>query len=180
MRCYTEIWLRKTLVFRSCFAKFYLLDCQLSQFNTNHTLLKFLVKLVANQKPVYICMFSLAGANFGPCRLLVFHVVLDDDEVGGPSGRGLSMQRVHHPKPADVLMPGAFHRREAFGLCYERKAYRGLAEGSFLLPVCGCPWELVPIWRPRRDKMGQQEKSAVLKDLATSGAARVVENPHMQ
>lgn len=50
------------------------------------------------------------------------------------------------------------------------KAYRGLAEGSFLLPVCGCPWERVPIWRPRRE-------SALLKDLATSGAARGCRKP---
>lgn len=57
--------------------------------------------------------------------------------------QGGASRCVNHPKPADVLMPGFFHRREAFGLCYERKAYRGLA---LFFSLCvgahgnGCPF----------------------------------------
>lgn len=57
----------------------------------------------------------------------------------------------------------------------EKETSRAGWEGFVLdpcVPVCGCPWERVPIW-------SQNEDSAFLMDLATSGAARETKKHHV-
>lgn len=56
----------------------------------------------------------------------------------------------------------------------EKKISRAGWEGFVLarcVHVCGCPWERVTIWR-------QNEESALLMDLATSGAAQEPKKTH--
>lgn len=57
----------------------------------------------------------------------------------------------------------------------EKEISRAGWEGFVLapcVPVCGCPWERVPIW-------SQNEESAFLMDLATSGAAWEPKKTHV-